>query len=103
VPAEALEVETVKAALADFVDFESPTAALPAPADSAEAESAGPLALHKGLLAADVDQLLGEPFRRTSRKEGTLLVMTRTYDTRSGRIVAEFVEDVLFRYTITSR
>jgi len=106
VPVEALQVDAVKTALAEFVDFESPLAAVPSPpADTAEppAEPTGPLALHKGLLAPEVDQLLGEPFRRTSRKEGALLVTTRTYDTKSGRVVGEFVEDVLFRYTITSR
>jgi hypothetical protein len=106
VPAAALEVEAVKVALADFVDFEGAGVAgsLPAPADTAPpVEPTGPLALHKGLLVTDVDRLLGEPFRRTNRKEGTLLVTTRTYDTKGGRVVAEFVEDVLFRYTITSR
>lgn len=107
VPAEAVKVDAVKAGLAEFVDFESLVAAVPSPppADSAEppADPTGPLALHKGLLAPEVDQLLGEPFRRTNRKEGTLLVTTRTYDTKGGRVVAEFVEDVLFRYTITSR
>jgi CRISPR/Cas system-associated protein Csm6 len=51
----------------------------------------------------DVDQVLGAPTRRTHRKEGTLAVTVRTYDTASGRVVAEFVEGVLFRYTITSR
>jgi len=106
VPVEALQVDSVKAALAEFVDFELPVAAAPPPpADTAEApvEPTGPLALHKGLPASEVDQLLGQPFRRTNRKEGTLLVTTRTYDTKGGRVVAEFVEDVLFRYTITSR
>jgi hypothetical protein len=107
VPPEALRVEAVTAALADFVDFEAPAAAAPAPtpADTAptQAEPAGPLALRKGLLADEVDQLLGEPFRRTSRKEGRLVVTTRIYDTKAGRVVAEFVEDVLFRYAITSR
>jgi hypothetical protein len=41
--------------------------------------------------------------RRTSRKEGTLAVTRRTYDTRDGRVVADFVEDVLVRYTVTSQ
>ena len=106
VPAEALQIDAVKAALVEFVDFEAAgvAASAPAPADTAPAaEPTGPLALHKGLLGPEVDQLLGEPFRRTNRKEGTLLVTTRTYDTKGGRVVAEFVEDVLFRYTITSR
>jgi len=105
VPPEALQVDSVKAGLAEFVDFEPMTGnpAAPAADTAVAAEPTGPLALHKGLLAEEVDQLLGAPFQRTNRKEGTLLVTTRTYDTRSGRVVAEFVEGVLFRYTITSR
>lgn len=104
VPVEAIRVEVVKSALAAYVDFEPQAGPSPgAPADTAATEPTGPLALRKGLLAEAVDQLLGAPARRTDRKEGTLLVITRTYDTRSGRVVAEFVEDVLIRYTITSR
>jgi hypothetical protein len=103
VPLEALQVESVKAGLAEFIDFEPMTGNPAAPPADTAAEPTGPLALHKGLLAEEVDQLLGAPFQRTNRKEGTLLVTTRTYDTRSGRVVAEFVEGVLFRYTITSR
>lgn len=106
VPLEALRVESVRAALGGFVEFESSSAAPPvAQVDSADApaEPAGPLALRKGLLATEVDDLLGAPLKRTSRKEGTLAVISRTYDTRAGRVLAEFVEDVLIRYTITSR
>jgi hypothetical protein len=106
VPLEALRVESVRAALGEFVEFQSPSAAPPvAQVDSADApaEPAGPLALRKGLLATEVDDLLGAPLTRTRRKEGTLAVVSRTYDTRAGRVLAEFVEDVLIRYTITSR
>ena len=104
VPAAAVTVDSVEAALAEFVDFEAGLAgSVVADSSAPPEEPTGPLALRKGLLAPEVDSLLGEPFRRTSRKEGTLQVTTRTYDTKGGRVVAEFVEDVLFRYTITSR
>lgn len=109
VPLEALRVESMRAALEEFVEFESPSAQPPlaqvdsGDAGAAAAEPAGPLALRKGLLAEEVDSLLGAPLQRTSRKEGTLAVVSRTYDTRAGRVLAEFVEDVLIRYTITSR
>jgi hypothetical protein len=103
VPAEALTVQAVKAALAEYVDFEPEEPAAPAGPPPAEPAPAGPLALRKGMLADDVDQLLGAPTHRAERREGTLSVQARTYDTASGRVVAEFVEGVLVRFTITSR
>lgn len=108
VPPEALTPDAVMAALREYLDFGPPAAAEAAapPPDStpsAPAPPAGPLALHKGMLVEDVDQLLGAPTGRHNRKEGTLVVNVRTYDTSSGRVVGEFVEDVLFRYTVTSR
>ena len=104
VPVDALRIEAIRAALDEFVEFESAAAPV-AQADTtpAPAEPTGPLALRKGLLVEDVDSLLGAPLRRSNRKEGTLAVVSHTYDTRAGRVVAEFVEDVLIRYTITSR
>ena len=103
VPAEAITVQAVKAALTEYVDFEPEEPAAPAGPPPAEPEPAGPLALRKGMLAEDVDQLLGAPTHRAERREGTLSVQARTYDTASGRVVAEFVEGVLVRFTITSR
>lgn len=105
VPLEALMPDAVTSALREYVDFGSPPGApaeaahdtTPAPAPT------GPLALRKGMGTDDVDQLLGPPAHRSDRKEGTLVVNLRTYDTASGRVVTEFVEGVLFRYTITSR
>ena len=105
VPLEALTPDAVTSALREYVDFGSPTVAEP-PAEAAHDTTpapTGPLALRKGMGTDDVDQLLGPPARRSDRKEGALVVNVRTYDTASGRVVAEFVEGVLFRYTITSR
>jgi len=107
VPASALTADAVMAALKDYVDF-GPAAPSQGPvtADTGPAmppAPGGPLALRKGLGVEDVDQLLGAPAQRRGRKEGTLTVDVRTYDTAAGRVVAEFVEGVLFRYTITSR
>ena len=103
VRAEALTVQAVKATLADYVAFEPEEPAAPVGPPAAEPAPAGPLALRKGMLADDVDQLLGAPTHRAERREGTLSVQSRTYDTASGRVVAEFVEGVLVRFTITSR
>lgn len=107
VPLEALTPDAVTSALREYVDFGSPAVAEPPPATAhdttPEPAPTGPLALRKGMGTGDVDQLLGPPARRSDRKEGVLVVNVRTYDTASGRVVAEFVEGVLFRYTITSR
>ena len=96
VPPAALTVEAVRTALADYVDFEGPAAP---PAEP----QAGPLALRKGMAVDEADRLLGPPTRTSDRKEGTLAVNVRTYDSASGRVLAEFVEGVLVRFTITSR
>jgi hypothetical protein len=103
VPPQALQIEAVRAALDEFVAFELLPPSQPAPTDTTPAEPAGLLALRKGLLVADVDSLLGVPMRRTSRKEGTLAVMNSAYNTNGGLVKADFVEDVLVRYTITAR
>ena len=97
VPPAALTVEAVKTALAEYVDFEGPS--MPAPPEP----QAGPLALRKGMAADEADRLLGAPASTSDRKEGTLAVNVRTYDSPSGRVRAEFVEGVLVRFTITSR
>ena len=96
VPPAALTVEAVRAALSEYVDFETPTAA-PAGARPAEAAppaepQSGPLALRKGMAVDKADRLLGAPTRTSDRKEGTLAVNVRTYDSASGRVLAEFVE-----------
>ncbi len=56
----------------------------------------------KGMLQADVDQLLGPPQRTSDRMEGRLKVSTRVYPTAAGQVTAEFVEGVLIRYSMTS-
>ena len=107
IPAEALTPEGIKSALAEYLEFAAAQAAVaPAPAlpvgpSPAPRPGAGGLPT-KGMLQADVDQLLGTPQKSTDRPEGKLKVTTRVYATSAGRVTAEFVEGVLIRYTITS-
>jgi hypothetical protein len=56
----------------------------------------------KGMTATEVQELLGEPVQTSERPEGKLRVVTRTYRFGDGQVTAEFVEDVLFRYSVTS-
>jgi hypothetical protein len=95
VPATAITPEAIKEALAAYVDFDE---AAPAPTGK-PASSGLPT---KGMLQADVDELLGTPKRTSDRMEGRLKVTTRVYPTPAGQVTAEFVEGVLIRFSMTS-
>ncbi|MGH7518589.1 MAG: hypothetical protein ACREOC_14175 [Gemmatimonadales bacterium] len=94
VPASALTPDGVAAALAKYVDFGM----------APEQPDPPPLALglRKGLSIGEVEDMLGEPVRKNERMEGTLRVSTRTFERGRERVVAEFVEDVLVRYEVSS-
>jgi hypothetical protein len=55
------------------------------------------------MTVAELEELLGDPVQTSERPEGTLRIVTRTYRFGDGQVTAEFVEDVLFRYAMTSR
>jgi hypothetical protein len=109
VPATAITPEAIKQALAAYVDFDESapaptevTSALPV-AGSVPVGKPGPGGLPaKGMLQADVDELLGTPKRTSDRMEGRLKVTTRVYPTTAGQVTAEFVEGVLIRFSMTS-
>jgi hypothetical protein len=110
--------EDVMAALAEYIDFSDapvrtaaplpvppappalPPPALPTPAD---APSGNIGQLHRGLLRADVEREFGRPAQETPRREGTLNVVALVFYAGEQRVTAEFVEDVLVRYTIATR
>jgi hypothetical protein len=110
VPAEALTPESVMQALEPYVDF--------SPMNGSDQVSQGgsPLQggtgglvpvgsiddLKKGMLADDVDALLGRPESISQRNEGKLVVSTSIYHPKDRTVTAEFVEGVLIRYTISS-
>lgn len=96
IPAYALTPEAVTQALAAYVEF-APT---PATGTSANADPATLPRLHKGMSDEEVEQLLGYPNSQTDRQEGKLTVNTWTYKKGSRTIEAEFVNDVLIRYTV---
>jgi len=107
-PDTVLTPDGLKSALAEYVVFGSanprsglaagPAAPL-APASTPAAASGLP---RKGMLIREADGLLGAPKNIEERPEGRLKVVTRTYTTQEGQIIAEFVEGVLFRYSATS-
>ncbi len=110
-PAEVLTPKGLEAALAEYVTFPSLPVNVFASNDSDQLVEREDLAAvpaprgvlpRKGMTASEVEALLGEPVETAERAEGKLRVVTRTYRSGDGRVTAEFVEDVLFRYSVTS-
>ena len=110
-PDAVLTPEGLEEALNGYVTFPSrPVNALapnrtdpPAAGDEFGAASAPRAGLpRKGMTGKEVEALLGAPTQSAERPEGTLRVVTRIYRSEEGQVTAEFVEDVLFRYSIMS-
>jgi len=88
--------EDVKAALADFVDF----------GDGASYRTLPPAPdprLHKGMSRLDAERALGVPAESTQRRQGELTITTLVFISGEERISADFVEDLLVKYTISSK
>ena len=98
--------DAVMRALAEYLDFSPVLAArserpgLYGQGDKAPGDKNQ---LRKGLLADEVDAILGRPESISRRQEGSLTVSTSVYLTADSRIEAEFVEGVLIRFVISSR
>ncbi|HET7241137.1 MAG TPA: hypothetical protein VFI77_08255 [Gemmatimonadales bacterium] len=102
-PASMLTPAGLQAVLADYVTFERADGApLLAGMPTTAAPATGSSLPRKGMTTREMEALLGAAVDSTERKEGALTVITRTYRSGAGRIAAEFVEDVLIRYSITS-
>ena len=90
--------DEVMAALRDYVDFGPASRQADAPATgSLDVE------LKKGMLRADAEQAFGAPTESSAIREGTLSVTRLVFISADRRVTADFVEDVLVRYTITSK
>jgi hypothetical protein len=87
------------AALSDYVDFRP----VDSQSDDGSLLAAGDLAPRKGMLRADAERAFGSPVSSSNRREGSVVVTTLVFLTDEERITAEFVEDVLFRYTVASK
>lgn len=104
VPAS-LRPEEVATALAEYVSFEaaSPRAtagAQPAAPQTAPATGAAP---RKGMTRAEADRSLGRLVSANTHKEGAVSVFTAVYDAGDSTVTADFVEDVLVRYSVASK
>ena len=88
--------EEVMAALGEFVDFGGDAPSQPPPAAVAGLP-------RKGMSRADAERIFGRPVELSERREGSLAVTRIVFVSGDQRIAAEFVEDVLVRYTITPK
>ena len=55
------------------------------------------------MLRSEAEAVLGTPSDTSERRDGRLLVVTLVFVSGEQRITAQFVEDVLVRYTIASK
>ena len=94
-------------ALAEYLDFSSvgyPAIGPPRPVTTAlPVPLAGDTPLHRGMVRADAERMFGLAQQTTDRREGNLTITTLVFLRGDQRITAEFVEDVLVRYTIVSK
>jgi hypothetical protein len=108
-----IKPEEVMAALQEWVDFSSiggprgipprgfatDTRPNPGPGPSFAADS-GP---RKGMSRAEAEQQFGKPVELSSKGEWSLRVTTIVFHRGDQRISCDFVDDVLVRYTISSK
>ena len=102
-PPSILTPSGLQAALGEYVAFEHAEGEpLLAGMPTTAAQAPGNGLPRKGMTTGEMEALLGAAVDSNERKEGRLTVTTRSYRSGAGRITAEFVEDVLIRYSITS-
>ena len=89
----------IMASLAEYVDFSTlrgiPPPPLPAAFDIA--------ILKKGSAREDVERAFGRPVQASERRDGGLVTTTLVFASGNERVTVDFVEDVLVRYTVSSR
>ena len=94
-----IKPEEVMAALERYVDF-SPSFSSRRRDDRPAAETSLP---RKGMTRAEAERAFGRPVQEKQRSEGDLVITTLIFERRDQDITADFVEDVLVRFSIASR
>jgi hypothetical protein len=106
VPAEALTPGAVQAALADYVDFDTEDSGGRNRHEQAGSDHGSPsrsFVLRKGVTEQEVNRAYGEPLRRHLEQLRDFSLVTATYETEDGELLAHFVEGVLVKYSISSK
>jgi hypothetical protein len=94
-----IHAEDIRTALGEYVDFKG-AAAAPAVVNLPALE---PARVRKGMLRADAEKMLGRPEKQSQKSLGEFSVVTLVFLQGEQRITADFVEDVLVRYSIASK
>jgi hypothetical protein len=95
---ETLKPADVEKALVEYVDFRNGNDSQdnrPAAADLST--------VRKGMLREEAERAFGKPVERSEKRKGGEMVTTLIFDLGDQRLTAAFVEDVLVRYTISSK
>jgi hypothetical protein len=92
--------EDVMAALSEYVDFRN---AETRPAEAPAGARGDITLLRKGMLRADAEREFGKAVESSERRDGGITVATLVFRVGEQRVSADFVEDVLVRYTISSK
>ena len=106
VPAEALTPGAVKAALAEYVDFDTVDFGgrdKAREARSEQPESPRLFVLKKGASEHEVNRAYGEPLSRNIEQLKNFSLVTARYQTDDGELLAHFVEGVLVKYSMSSK
>ena len=88
--------------LSEWIDFSGKPLA-PTSTNIQSKTPVGGVLPKKGMLRADAERQFGKPIESTERREGTLRVVTLVFVRGEQHITAEFVEDVLIKYTVMSK
>jgi len=97
--------EDMMAALDEFVDFrgDAPPSFPPPMAPPPMGPSGDIGQLRKGMLRADAERAFGRAVEASERRDGGIVVQVLVFNVGEQRITADFIEDVLVRYTISSK
>jgi hypothetical protein len=107
-----IKPEEVMEALAEFVDFSSlgyhPAVPRQTRDDRDDPDDRGvpvarTIAPHKGMTREEAELAFGRPVSEKEHREGALSVTTLRFVTPDEQIVGDFVEDVLVRFSMSSR
>jgi hypothetical protein len=94
--------DDVMAALAEYVDFPESDRGAPPDSDQPSAPVQLPQ-LRKGMTRGDVERMLGRPAETSRHASGDVTVTTLVFAVGDDRVIADFVEEVLVRFAITSK
>jgi hypothetical protein len=94
--------DDVLAALTEYVDFQVTDHAVSTDNDRPSTPFQLPQ-LRKGMTRGDVEQMLGRPAETSQHTSGDVAVTTLVFVVGDDRVSADFVEEVLVRFAITSK